>query len=197
MELNPFHNRADELALYQPMVGCTMLELGSKVNAPFKIDPRTGVDARYTYKAYFESLGFKHISIDWNGAYGAIKRDLSKPLWDELGQFDMLSNMGTTEHVTDQRGCWRNIHHLTKTDGVYVGQTPYHDGKSWWWHGEHYPTEAFYESFAELNGWQIERMYVGRDIPNQNLYVRMRKVHDLSFTMPDEKLIHYNQRRPR
>jgi hypothetical protein len=193
--LNPFHNRPDEWALYEPLIGDTMLELGGKINAP------------YTYKAYFESLGFRHVSIDWNGQHGALKRDLRNPLWDELGRhgFDMVSNMGTTEHVSGpggQRGVWENIHHLTKPGGVYVGQTPYHDGKSWYWHGEHYPTEAFFESFCALNNWDLERIYVDREIPNQNLYVRMRKgklppLWNDVFHMPDLSLIHYNRRRPR
>ena len=184
-DLGPFHNRPDELELYEPLIGDTMLELGGKINAPF------------TYKAYFEARGFRHVSIDWNGQHGALVKDLRKPLWDELGAFDMVSNMGTTEHVSNQAAVWENIHYLTKVGGVYVGQTPYHDGKSWWWHGEHYPTEAFFESFVETNGWQIERMYRDRQPPFENLYVRMRKFADRSFTMPDLPLIKRNQRRPR
>ena len=184
-EISPFHNRPDEWALYQPLIGKRMLELGGKINAPF------------TYKKYFEALGFEHISIDWNGEHGALKRDLRNPLWPEFGSFDMLANMGTTEHVNNQRSVWENIHHLTKPGGVYVGQTPYHDGKSWWWHGEWYPTEAFFESFADLNSWDIERMYIDRDIPNQNLYVRMRKIDAGVFTMPSMELIKRNNRRPR
>ena len=183
--MNPFHNRPDEWAYYEPLHGNSMLELGGKINAGL------------TYKAYFESLGFRHVSIDWNGQNGAIKRDLRLPLWDELGQFDMVTNIGTTEHVDGQAGVWENIHYMTKVDGVYVGQCPYYDGKSWWWHGSFYPTEAFYESFAELNGWEIERMGTDRPEPNKNLYVRMQKVHDLSFTMPDISLIKFNTRRAR
>jgi len=184
-EISPFHNRPDEWQLYSPLVGKRMLELGGKINAPF------------TYKAYFEAIGFEHISIDWNGDHGALIRDLQKPLFQELGQFDMVSNMGTTEHVSDQAGVWANIHNLTKEGGVYVGQTPYHDGKSWWWHGDWYPTEDFFKSFAELNNWDIERMYIDREVPNQNLYVRMIKEEDAPFAMPDLSLIKRNHRRPR
>ena len=183
--MNPFHNRADEWAYYEPLVGDSMLEFGGKINAGL------------TYKAYFESLGFRHVSLDWDGKYGAIKRDLRKPQWPEFGQFCMTANMGCSEHISDQRGFWENAHELTKTGGVYVGQCPYYDGKSWWWHGEWYPTEGFYESFAELNGWEIERMATDRPEPNKNLYVRMKKVHDLSFTMPDLALIKHNHRRSR
>jgi len=187
-DISPFHNRPDEWELYQPLMGKRMLELGGKINKPF------------TYKAYFQALGFEHISIDWNGDHGALVRDLRKPLWDEFGQFDMVTNMGTTEHVTGpngQAGVWENIHMMTKVGGVYVGQTPYHDGKSWWWHGEYYPKEEFYEAFSALNGWEIEHLYIDREIPNQNLYCRMMKTEDLPFWMPDTGLIKRNNRRPR
>jgi len=76
---------------------------------------------------------------------------------------------------------------------VYVGLTPYYDGKSWSWHGEWWPTEAFFESFAELNGWEIERMHVGGNIPHQNLCVRMVKKQDREFTMPDMSLFVRNK----
>lgn len=183
--MNPFHNRPDEWELYEPLQGSRMLELGGKFNRP------------HTYKAWFESLGFEHVSVDWNGEHGALRRDLRKPLWDDLGQFDMVSNMGTTEHVSDQVGVWQNIHNMTKVGGVYVGQTPYHDGKSWWWHGEWYPTEAFFIDFAERNGWEIERLYSGREKPNENLYCRMVRTLDAEFDGIDESLIVHNIRMPR
>lgn len=183
--MNPFHNRPDEWALYEPLSGKRMLELGGKINAP------------YTYKAYFESLGFEHISVDWNGEHGALVRDLRKPLWDELGQFDMVSNMGTTEHVAGQSGVWANIHHMTKVGGVYVGQTPYHDGESWWWHGTWYPTEEWFESFADANGWRIDRLYRGNPRPHENLYCRMEKMRGDDYVDPDYSLIKRNVRRRR
>jgi hypothetical protein len=191
MDINPFINRPDEWSLYEPLIGDSMLELGGKQN------PDLIRGKHLTYKAYFKSLGFRHVSIDWNGMWGALKLDLRRPLVKHLGTFDMLSNMGTTEHVSDQAGVWRNIHELTMVGGVYVGQTPYPDGKSWWWHGEHYPTEDFYKSFAELNNWDIIRLYKGREIPNENLYCRMQKKANPEFRMPDTSLIKFNVRRGR
>ena len=197
MVLDPFHmetrgrsggTREDEWRLLDPLHGDTMLELGNKRNG----------DA--IYKSYFESLGYRHVSVDWNGLDGALKRDLRLPLWEELGQFDMLTNIGTTEHVDGQAGVWENIHRMVKVGGIYCGLTPYPDGKNWWWHGDWYPTEAFFESFASLNGWVIERMYQDRQPPFRNLYVRMRKLYECmgdKFTMPDIKLIKRNVIKPR
>lgn len=178
--------RPDEYAYYLPLVGDSMFELGGKVNGDLG-----------TYKDWFTKLGFRHISVDWDGRFGAIKRDLRTPLWDEFGQFDMVCNIGCSEHVSDQHGVWENIHMLTKVGGVYVGQCPYHDGKSWWWHGEYYPTEGFYTEFASLNGWRIERMGTDLPEPNKNLYVRMKKRRDVPFRMPAMSLIKRNIRRPR
>ena len=173
---------------YLPLVDDSMFELGGKWNSGLGL----------TYKSYFESIGFRHVSVDWAGQkYGALNRDLRQPQWPEFGQFDMVTNIGTTEHVQGQAGVWENIHRLTKAGGVLVTLTPYYDGKSWWWHGEYYPTEAFFESFAELNGWEIERMDRVLPPPHTNLQARLRKLADGPFTMPDESLIHYNQMRAR
>ena len=189
--INPV--RPEEWSYYVPLVGNTMFELGGKVNSN-----TPGHKGKWiTYKSFFEAQGFRHVSVDLDTRFDAIKRDLRKPLWDEFGQFDMVCNIGTTEHVQGQAGVWENIHNLTKVGGVYVGQCPYHDGESWWWHGNYYPTEEFYESFADLNGWLIQRMGVHLPVPHKNLYVRMEKIADKPFTMPDESLIVYNKMRPR
>lgn len=186
--MNPIaQHRPDEWELYEPLEGDSMLELGAKWVS----------QADVTYKSVFEALGVRHVSVDWNAKHGALNRDLRKPLWDELGQFDMVTNMGCTEHVSNQERVWENVHHLTKVGGVYVGQTPYHDGKSWWWHAEWYPTEDFFTTFALYNGWEIERMYKSRQVPHENLYCRMRKVEDKPFKMPPLEFIKRNVRRPR
>ena len=163
--------REDEWRLLDPLHGDSMLELGNKRNG----------DA--IYKAYFESLGYRHVSVDWNGRDGALKRDLRLPLWDELGQFDMLTNIGTTEHVSDQRGVWENIHHLVKPGGLYCGLTPYPDGRNWWWHGDWYPTEDFFRAFADLNGWQIDP-YMARS----EFYMGYAD-YDVNITVPQGWLI--------
>ena len=179
--------RPDEWEYYLPLIGDTMFELGGKFNK----------SVGKSYKSHFEALGYRHISVDWDGQYGAINRDLRKPLWDEFGQFDMVCNIGTTEHVSKQFMVWKNIHQLTKKGGILVSVTPYHDGKSWWWHGEWYPTEEFFESFAELNGWEIERIGTDLPEPHKNLYVRLKKFDEREFVMPDLSLIVENKRRPR
>lgn len=184
--------RPDEWEYYLPLVGKTMFECGGKVNGNVP-----GHKGFITYKSYFEAIGFRHVSVDFDDRWTPLQRDLRKPQWPEFGKFDMVTDIGTGEHVEGQRGFWQNMHHLTKVGGVYVGQHPAPNSDSWWWHGMHYPTEEFYEAFAELNGWEIERMGRGLEPPHENLYVRMRKLEDRDFTMPNESLIYYNRPRRR
>ena len=170
---------ADEQAVIWPLVGDRMLELGNKKND------------RGVYKHYFESVGFTHVSIDWNGQDGALKFDLRRPIKGK--PFDMVTNIGTTEHVNCQTSVWRNIHNLTKVDGVIASLTPMEG--DWWWHGEYYPRFEFFEQFAELNGYEIEVLQVGLEFPYRNVYARLRKVEDKDFVMPNEDTIFYNKRR--
>ena len=164
-----------------PLVGTRMLELGNK---------KTGSD---TYKTFFTAQGFEHVSIDWNGLDGALGLDLREPI--DLDRFDMVTNFGTTEHVSEQEPAWRNIHNLTKVGGVIVSMCPMEG--DWWWHGQHYPKKSFYNQFAELNGYRIDHMEIGRSHPNRNIDVRMTKLKDGDFVMPDPSTIFFNQTRRR
>lgn len=172
---------ADEQVIIWPLVGKRMLELGNKKNAE-------GV-----YKVYFESIGIDHTSIDWNGEDGALKIDLRKPIVG-LEPFDMITNIGTTEHVSDQEAVWRNIHNLLKIGGVIASLTPLEG--DWWWHGEYYPRMEFFEQFAE-NGYRIDYLDIGREYPNRNLCARLTKLEHKPFMMPAPDTIFFNQRRPR
>lgn len=167
-----------------PIVGDRMLELGRK---------KVKIDGEWiTYKSYFESQGVDHTSIDIQGGFGALPLDLTQPI--DLKPFDMVTNIGTTEHVSSQEQCWRNIHNLTKVGGVIVSMTPLEG--DWWWHGNWYPKEDFFESFT-ANGYTIDEIGVNREAPCRNLAVRMTKVMDAPFVMPSANTIFYNKRRPR
>jgi hypothetical protein len=76
---------------------------------------------------------------------------------------------------------------------VVVSVTP-REG-DWWWHGDHYPRIEFFEQFAELNGYRIEYLKVGLEFPFRNIYARMVKVEDLTFTMPSLNTIFTNEKR--
>ena len=165
-------------AYYFPLVGDTMLELGNKKTNDI------------TYKQYFKSLGINHVSIDINGKDGALPLDLRYPI--DMEPFDMVTNIGTTEHVTDQEGVWRNIHNLCKTGGVIVSHTPLQG--DWTWHGIWFPLESFYTQFASINGYKIEKLDIEGEEPKRTINVRMKKVKQVDFTMISESAFYCNEK---
>jgi len=80
-------------------------------------------------KSYFEFFGAHHVSIDRNGRAGALPYDLNQPLSDpSLAQsFHLVTNFGTTEHVTNQCSVFRNIHWLCALGGLMVHHVPLRD----------------------------------------------------------------------
>jgi hypothetical protein len=185
-------HRSWEWELYDPLVGSSMLELGNKRKA--------GGDGPFTYKDVFISLGFRHVSVDTNGLDGALPLDLRKPL--NLGTFDMVSNIGTSEHVSEndwdgQVACWRNIAEAMHVGSVLVAITP--RPGSWLRHGTWYPHKEFYTELARLNGMEVERCYDSVDrgdniAPHLRLvYARLRRVSDAPFQMPTVGM-HRNKR---
>lgn len=161
----------EERAVIYPLVGKRMLELGDKYNG------------KGTYKDHFEKEGMEHTSIDWNGEHGALPLDLREPI--DLEPFDMITNMGTTEHVSDQQAVWTNIHNLLKVGGILCSVTPL---EGWWLsHGEHYPRKSFFEKFK---GYEIE--FMDEYKPKHLLRVRMKKVKDIEFILPKDGIF-YNK----
>lgn len=176
-DLYPFVNRPELGVLYEPLVGRTMLELGGKQ------------DNGRVYKPYFESKGFTHTSVDINGEFGALPLDLTKPL--NLGTFDMVCNIGTTEHVSEdnwdgQVACWRNILEAMHVGSVLICDTPAPGG--WKEHGTWYPNPSFYADLAKLNGLVVERLGVFPWRPGHQsrkvVSARMVRQEMVPFTMP-------------
>jgi len=168
MSDGPFWSRQSELELYTPLVGDTMLELGNKKNRGF------------TYKQYFEDRGYKHVSVDINGKDGALPYDLTEPM--DIGTFDMVSNIGTTEHVgvswEGQEQCWKNILNAMHVGSVLVSTTPYPG--HWKWHGTWYPFDTFFLTLATENGMRVDRLYIHPHHKGDMLYVRLLRVKDQS-----------------
>jgi len=167
-----FPSRSWERKLLSPLVGDSMLELGNKIKG------------QMVYKDVFESLGFRHVSVDMNGLNGALPLDLRKPL--NLGTFDMVTNIGTSEHVSQncyngQIACWRNIVEAMHIGSVFVSVTPKPGVTKWKHHGRWYPRKEFFMDLAECNGMAVERAYVD----SNQMYARLRRTGAVDFQMPE------------
>jgi SAM-dependent methyltransferase len=133
-------------------------------------------------KPIMEWLGARHTSIDLNGLDGALKHDLAAPLPDTLlGQFDLVTNAGTTEHVctsNDFRDQWqalRSIHDLTKPQAAIMHVIPDEHG----WHcgcGYAY-TRDFLPALATACGYSLIHWYPSRSDAHHIAALLLKHAH--------------------
>ena len=78
--------------------------------------------------------------------------DLNKDISIEKskGPFDLITNFGTSEHVSDQYMCFKNIHRLTRLNGLMYHIVPRIG--NWTGHCPYYYDVDFFESLAKANG---------------------------------------------
>lgn len=126
--------------------GCRMLELGNQIMRGSAL-PHKG-----PAKVFFTGLGVFHTSVDKNGKDGSLILDLRKPI--NLGTFDVVTNFGTTEHVTDQWPVFSNIHNACRIGGLMVHVVPggVHHGKP---HGLWGYEEEFFKALVKKCGYKL------------------------------------------
>lgn len=134
---------AHELPFLEPFVaeGVRVLEFGDKRNP-------SGL-----YRDWYVEQGCVYTSVDINNRNGAIGLDVRQPF--DLGEFDVVTNWGFSEHVSVQKPFWENAYNSMGEGGVFVGTTPKPDhwlNHAWsFWH----PKEEFFLAWAEANGMEI------------------------------------------
>lgn len=145
-----------------PMRGLTVCELGNQ---------HSGWKLRTSVKSIMQWLGANHTSIDLNGQDGAEVFDLSKALPDgKLGQYDLVTNAGTTEHVCtsgdllDQWQVFKTIHELSKPTAAMMHVIPNEKGA----HGGcgYVYRHTFLPSLALACGYGLVRFFESRSDPN-------------------------------
>jgi len=145
--------------------GLSMCEFG-------QIEIREDVGINFTIaKKYFESIGVKHTSFDIAGKYGSIPVDLSKPVKSEWhGQFDMVTNFGTIEHVnSSQYWAFRNMHELCMRGGVMVHTLPL--AGTYKGHCKYYYTTTYINNLARMNNYRVilNEVRIRNESKNQSL----------------------------
>jgi hypothetical protein len=105
---------------------------------------------------YYRCLGFDHYdAIDINSAHGSLLMDLNQDLsvhYDFKATYDLATNNGTGEHIFDQAAVFRNMHNLTKVDGLMVHIMPMLDYVN---HGFYSFHPSLYYGLARANNYQL------------------------------------------
>lgn len=106
-------------------------------------------------KYYFESLGINYTSLDLCGLNESLKRDITESL-DDLGEFDIVTNFGSSEHVEPfekQYDTFKNLHKLCKKGGFIVHQIP--PIGHWLEHGPIHYSDDFFKKLAWKNSYDV------------------------------------------
>jgi len=79
-------------------------------------------------REFWTWLGFVYTSIDIDGSPGSIPLDLNYDRAPEpvRGQYDLVTNFGTTEHVANQLNAFELIHDLVAPGGIMIHELPVH-----------------------------------------------------------------------
>lgn len=164
--------------------GLKMLELGDQ-NIYF--GPEYGKFA----KPLFIKLGLEHTSLDLSSHEGgAVEFDLSKPSEnkDLKNKFDVVTNFGTSEHISSLYNCLKNIHEFCKKGGLIFHENP--KTGNWPGHGFHYFTEKFYLELADKMEYKIleigEHPAMGNQIDGWNIFCVLQKSKSTKFISEEE-----------
>lgn len=127
-----------------PISGIVMGELGNQYISSGGIS-----------KFYFlNDVGIRqHISFDLNGLDGSLPLDISKKIPGYDSYFDIVTDFGTSEHVSDQYWVFRNVYEFLKIGGIALYTLP--QLSYWPKHGYYSYTPDFFESLSENYGYDI------------------------------------------
>lgn len=104
-------------------------------------------------RAFYEALGYAYAYVDID-APGGYPRDLN---FDSVpahlvGQHHLVTNFGTTEHVTNQLNAFKIIHDLAAAGGIMIHELPSHGEVN---HGFFAYQPKFFDRLAYSNGYDV------------------------------------------
>lgn len=145
---------------------------------------------------YYTSLGIEYSCIDISKENGCIEIDLSKTFQNTIGQFDLVTDFGTSEHIGNNGlhdseafyNCWKTKHDILKSSAVMINENP--KTGNWLGHGFNYLTQDFYLRLAQLCGYTIlelgEHPAMGNITDGWNVYCVLRKNSEVEFISLEE-----------
>src|SRR3990167_11107616 len=102
---------------------------------------------------FWKWLGFHYASIDIDGSIDSVPIDLN---FDSIPRkiarkFDIVTNLGTTEHVANQLNAFKIIHELTAKNGIMIHDLP---SQGMFNHGLINYNPKFFWMLARSNGYE-------------------------------------------
>lgn len=106
-------------------------------------------------KNFYESLGYAYTAIDFDDEQFCIPADLNTAKAKDFGHknmFSIVTNFGTTEHVSNQMNCFEYMHDTCEINGLMIHALPVSGYKE---HGFFNYSLNFFYSLAKSNGYEI------------------------------------------
>jgi SAM-dependent methyltransferase len=126
------------------------------------VDGRVRRDAQLAFYGLFGARSYTSIDID--DPIAVHKLDLNRPIPGSVGQFDVVTNFGTSEHVFNIGQVFVTIHDLLKPGGVSLHVCPSFAFVN---HGFYNVNPNLYIEMARQNGYElVDFSYV------DNMFVR-------------------------
>jgi hypothetical protein len=102
-------------------------------------------------------LGYDYASIDIDGTPGCIPLDLNYDSVPDAqrGQYHIVTNFGTTEHVANQCNAFKVVHDLTALGGMMMHNVP---AQGMLTHGLVNYTHKFFWMLARSNGYDVIKL---------------------------------------
>jgi SAM-dependent methyltransferase len=131
---------------------------------------------------FFRTMGCgKYVSIDANGK-GTLSADLNRPL-PAMGQFDLVTDFGTGEHIFNQAQVWRTVHELTKPSGYIAFDRPSQGYEGHCFYNTH---ETLFRDIAAANEYEIVRLERGFTTRGELIRGVFRKGPERKFQTPQQ-----------
>jgi hypothetical protein len=135
----------------------------------------------------FNILGCTYECIDLEDRYSALPIDLNhaKLLPGQHILFNVVTNLGTSEHIFNQANCFQIIHDLCAVQGIMIHVVP-HAGEEQKSHGMFCYSDGFFNDLALANKYEVIRHYVDEYKPGagHSVVAVLRKEHDRPLVYP-------------
>jgi hypothetical protein len=156
----------------------------------------------------YEALGFSYQCVDLDPSFNSVRMDLnfdSVPA-NEIGQYDFVTNHGTSEHLLNQYNCFKVMHEFCRPGGLMLHAVPFTVHLE---HGFFNYQPNFFSALGKYNAYETLGIWVGPDwrlaslIPwevgllehlalnaktTHLLVVVQRKVQDSAFATPFQEM---------
>lgn len=158
--INQKHPLVMDIGVQTPSIGKNLInnyvKLDSCLTNKQEIYYKKIIDEKsFTTKDFFLALGYdNYFSIDINGANNSYQFDLNHEINESKysEKFDLVINNGTGEHIFNQYSLFKNMHYLTKKNGVMLHIMPFLD---WINHGFYNFNPILYADLAAANDYRI------------------------------------------